>query len=53
MDFAKLLTDGKFKFKDDFRIKRIKQIVEVEYGKGFKKSSEIGRVCCIDYDDEE
>lgn len=52
MDFRKLLADGQFKFKDEFRIKRVKQLVEIEYGKDFKKSSEIGRVSCIDYDDQ-
>lgn len=36
LDFKELAMSNAFKFKGEFRIRRIKELVEVEYGKDFK-----------------
>ena len=46
-----MYMDKRFKFQDDFRIKRIKEIVEVEYGINYSEAVEIGRVSCVNYDE--
>ena len=50
LDFKDLYNKGKFKFKDDFRIRRIKELIEIEYGQEFKQNTEIGRICVLDFD---
>jgi len=51
IDFKQMYMDKRFKFQDDFRIKRIKEIVEVEYGINYSEAVEIGRVSCVNYDE--
>lgn len=49
LNFADLLKEGVFKFKDHFRIRRIKEIVEVEHGAKYGQTCEIGRIQVINY----
>ena len=39
------------KFKDEFRIRSIQQIVQVEYGQDYSKIADIARICAINYDE--
>lgn len=49
IDFKELVMNNAFKLKGEFRIRRIKELVEVEYGRDFKNKGEIGRVCVINH----
>jgi len=53
MNFEELYSSQQLIFKEDFRIRRIRELVEVEYGPTFEFKTEIGRVCVLDYDNEE
>ena len=49
LDFKDLLEKQALKVKGDFRIRRIKELVEIEYGTDFAQKGEIGRVCVINH----
>ena len=53
MSFEELYKAGTFKFKGDFRIRRIRELVEVEYGQDYFHKTEIGRVQVLDHENEE
>jgi len=44
-----MYSKNKLKFSGEFRVRRIKNIIEVEYGEENKQKCEIGRVCVINY----
>lgn len=44
LNFIELLRCGMFKFNEHFRIRRIKEIVEVEHGSKYSQTCEIGRI---------
>ena len=52
LDFKRLLYKGHFKFGQDFRIRRVKELFEIEYGKDYKQKGEVGRVCVISHKGE-
>ena len=47
-NFQKYWTQGNFKFKSDFEIKSIKEIVEIAHGENYKKVTQIGRILGMD-----
>ena len=49
LDFKQLAMSNQFKFKGECRIRRIKELVEIEYGKDFKQKGELGRVYVINH----
>ena len=44
LDFKNLLYKNNFKFGQDFRIRRVKELFEIEYGKDFKQKGEDSHV---------
>ena len=50
LNFKDLFNQGKLKFRENFRVRRIKELVEVEYGSDFKQNTELGRICVLDFD---
>ena len=53
LDFKDLYESKQFIFKDEFRIRRMRELVEVEYGPNFQNKTEVGRVCVLDHDNSE
>lgn len=51
LDFGQLYKDKKLKFKDEFRIRSIQQIVQVEFGADYGNIADIARICAINYDE--
>ena len=51
LKFADIYKSGGFKFKDDFRIKSIREIAQIEYGADFSQKTEIGRYWGMNYDE--
>lgn len=52
MDFRNQLFKNHFKFGNDFRIRRVKEIFEIEYGKDYRQKVELGRVCVVSHKGE-
>ena len=52
LDFKRLLYKGNLKCGQDFRIRRVKELFEIEYGKDYKQKGEVGRVCVISHKGE-
>ena len=53
LNFSELYKQGQFKFKNEFRIKSIRELVGVEYGQNFSQITEIGRAFVIDHEENE
>lgn len=52
LDFKDLVYKKYFKFGSEFRIRRVKHLFEIEYGKDYKYKGEVGRVCVISHKGE-
>lgn len=48
LNFNNYWSQGNFKFKSEFEIKSIKEIVEVAHGENFKQVTQIGRILGMD-----
>ena len=51
LDFRSLFKQGRFKFKNEFRIKSIREIAQIEYGHNYQLKTEIGRYWGMNYED--
>lgn len=49
LNFRELYNQGKLKFKNEFRIRWIQEIVGVEYGPNFDQMTQFGRIWAKDY----
>lgn len=49
LDFKELVKSNALKLNGKYRIRRIKELVEVEYGNNYELKEEIGRVCVINH----
>lgn len=53
IDFRSLFQEGRFKFKNEFRIKSIREVAQIEYGHNYSQKSEIGRYWGMNHEDQD